>query len=65
MPPDDRWLLLRMSAASTTLRSAAKSSSSICLFYNLKLRACIVIDLKPQAFRAEFAGKIPVFLRGQ
>ena len=27
------------------------------LFYHLKLRAYIVIDLKVQAFRAEFAGK--------
>jgi hypothetical protein len=28
------------------------------LFYHLKLRAYIVIDLKVQAFRAEFAGKM-------
>jgi predicted nuclease of restriction endonuclease-like (RecB) superfamily len=35
------------------------------LFYLLKLRACIVIDLKVQAFRAEFCRQDePVSLRG-
>ena len=32
------------------------------LFYHLKLRAYVVIDLKVQAFRAEFAGKMNLYL---
>jgi predicted nuclease of restriction endonuclease-like (RecB) superfamily len=32
------------------------------LFYHLKLRAYIVVDLKMQAFRPEFAGKMNFYL---
>lgn len=32
------------------------------LFYHLKLRAYVVIDLKVQAFRPEFAGKMNFYL---
>ena len=32
------------------------------LFYHLNLRAYIVVDLKVQAFRAEFAGKMNLYL---
>lgn len=32
------------------------------LFYHLKLRAYVVVDLKMQAFRPEFAGKMNFYL---
>lgn len=50
-------------AAST--RGGVATSTSACsaiLFYHLKLRCFVVIDLKVGAFKAEYAGKMNLYL---
>jgi len=53
---------LRLSEAKCSWKWEAKPSSWTCSFINLKLRAFLVIDLKMDSFRPEYAGKMGFYL---
>jgi len=55
-------LASRWSAASIRLKLMARITRSICSFTILRLRCFIVIDLKMQKFKPEFAGKMNFYL---